>query len=285
MCGRYASFRAAQAMADAFDVDDMTDAARAIAASWNVAPTDPVRIVVAHPGSRRSLQAARWGLVPPWATSPAIGSRMINARSETLADKPAFRIPAAKQRCLVLADGYYEWHRYTPAPDSPDSTGSTGSTSAAGSTDRRSGELRQPYYIHPAGEAPLAFAGLYSWWPDPELPAGDPQRWLLSTTIVTGEARGALATLHAREPVVLGAAAARAWLDPELTDARAALELTCEPGPRLTWHPVTRAVGAVRNNHPGLLEAVTSPPELAGLPLREDDVARPGRDAPPRAGA
>lgn len=269
MCGRYASFRQAQALADAFDVDEMTEAARAIMASWNVAPTDQVRIVVEHSDDHRSLQAARWGLVPPWAASPEVGARMINARSETLADKPAFREPAAKRRCLVLADGYYEWHRYTPSQAGPG----------------RAGGRRQPYYIHRPDEAPIAFAGLYSWWPDPTVAAGEPDRWLLSTTIVTGAARGTLERLHHREPIVLDGDTAAAWLDPGLTDARAATALLSEAAPPLTWHPVTTAVGPVANNHPGLIAPVENPPELTDLLPWEDDAARPGQDASPRADA
>ncbi len=264
MCGRYASFREAQALADAFDVEELTDAARAVAASWNVAPTDRVRIVVEHAEHHRSLQAARWGLVPPWAASPAIGARMINARAETLAEKPAFRSPAAKRRCLVPADGYYEWHRYSPG---------------SGAKERR-----QPYYIHRPGGEPLVFAGLYSWWPDPERAPDDRNRWLLSTTIVTGAARGELAAIHHREPIVLGPGAARDWLDPGLDDAREATEVLRRSAPPLTWHPVTTAVGAVVNNHPGLIAPVASPPEAPGLLPRGDGAAHPGPDAAPSAG-
>lgn len=287
MCGRYASFREAQALADAFDVEEITDAARELPASYNVAPTEQVRIVVdrvpkaqrphtsnarshgadtsgggpsgadtsdggspvtgssgdtpARPTApaataRRELHLARWGLVPPWAKDLSIGARMFNAREDSLATKRSFAPSLRARRCLVVADGYYEWLKEeVPGQAKPD---------------------RTPFYIHRTDSAPLAFAGLYSWWPDPERPKGDPQRWVLSTTIVTTRASGGLEKIHHREPVVLGDDATGAWLDPSITASDEALAVLTEPGPAMSWHEVSSRVGSVRNNDASLIDPV-----------------------------
>jgi len=248
MCGRYASFKESQDLADAFDVEDMTEAARKVLASWNVAPTDGARIVVdrapqldgdaAEEASavRREMHLARWGLVPAWAKDVSVGARMFNARSETLAEKPAFKKAAATKRCLVLADGYYEWQKVT-LPD-------------------EAKPIKVPHYIHPTDGAPISFAGLYSWWRDPSKADDDPDRWLLSTTIVTAPARDGLEVIHDREPAMLTRDVAESWLDPTVTDLEAVLAMLAEPAPELSWYEVGRAVGSVRNNGPELIQPV-----------------------------
>ncbi|HLR58197.1 MAG TPA: SOS response-associated peptidase, partial [Beutenbergiaceae bacterium] len=195
MCGRYASFRKAQQIADEFDVVTLSQAALDLEPSWNIPPTAPVRIIVERPGPAeersaggqgrgdvqgpvRAMHSARWGLVPPWADSFSMGARMFNARSETAATKPSFRKPFSTSRCLVVADGYYEWH-----------TSETGE--------------KTPYYIFPTHGESIAFAGLFSWWPDPEEPENSPDRWVLTTTILTAAARDGLEEIHEREPVML----------------------------------------------------------------------------------
>jgi len=250
MCGRYASFKESQDLADAFDVEDMTQAAREVLASWNVAPTDGVRIVVDRapkadgdvadseepPEIRREMHLARWGLVPPWAKDISVGSRMFNARSESIAEKPAFKKPAATKRCLVLADGYYEWQKVdVPGQSKP---------------------AKVPFYIHPTDGAPIAFAGLYSWWRDPPRDDDDPDRWLLSPTIVTAAARDGLETLHDREPAMLTREVAEAWLDPGTTDLDTVLAMLAEPAPELSWYEVGPAVGNVRNKGAELMQPV-----------------------------
>ena len=251
MCGRYASFRQAQQIADEFDVVTLSQAAFDVEPSWNIPPTTDVRIIIDRParalerfGGRqhteagddqviRALHAARWGLVPPWAESLAMGTRMINARSETVATKASFRKPFATSRCLVVADGYYEWH-----------------TDEAGK--------KTPHYIYPTGGQSLAFAGLFSWWRDPQ--AGDsPEAWVLTTTILTAAARDGLEELHDREPVMLAPEVYTPWLDPHLTDPDAAMEIIAAPGPELSWHPVAPEVGSVRNNSPRLITPATQP--------------------------
>lgn len=239
MCGRFASFREAQELADAFAITHVADDARELPPSWNVAPTDPVRVVVEreHEGTaRRTLQVARWGLVPGWAEDPSIGTRMINARAETLADKPAFRRALAARRCLVPAEGYFEWQR-RPGADGGRPT-------------------KQPYWIHPADDRPIAFAGLYEFWRDPDRAEDDPLRWLVTTTVITTTADSAdplLGPIHDRRPVVLDPATWDAWLDPDARDGTTAAALLREPGTPLVPTAVSTAVGNVTNNGPELI--------------------------------
>jgi len=240
MCGRYASFREDQQLADEFAIADLADDVRLLPASWNVAPTDRVRLVVERPerlpgGSHgavvRQLRTARWGLVPSWATDPSVGSRMINARVETLATKPAFARPLARRRAIVPADGYYEWQ--APAPGSAART-------------------KQPYYLHPEGGASLALAGLYEFWKDPARADDDPERWLVSTTILTTAATGDLAQIHDRRPVMLRPDAWDAWLDPAV-GAEQALALAQRDPPPIVATAVSSLVGSVANNGPTLV--------------------------------
>ena len=239
MCGRYASFREAQDLADAFAAPDIADDARLLPPSWNVAPTDPVRIVVERESDddvQRSLRVARWGLVPGWAKDPSVGSRMINARVETLATKPAFRKALLTRRCIVPAEGYYEWQK----------------------VERGGKPGKQPFWIHAADGSPLAFAGLYEFWRDPDRADDDPLRWLVTMTIVTGGAATddpALGPIHDRRPVVLDPAGWDTWLDPLTRDADSVLPLLDARPPRLVPTPVSPAVGSVRNNGPELIEA------------------------------
>lgn len=265
MCGRYASFREAQDLADAFAVsaDAVAPDARLLPPSWNLAPTDPVRIVVEREprpsdgadggpvdaddtprGTARSLRLARWGLVPSWAKDPSAGARMINARVETLVDKPAFRRALVARRCLVPAEGYYEWAK--PQPDAPPRT------------------PKQPFWIHPADGGVLAFAGLYEFWRDRSRADDDPLRWLVTMTIVTGGARTddpELAAIHDRRPVVLDPSRWDAWLDPHGQDPAAAVELLLRPPPPLLATPVSPAVSAVGNDGPELIRPVEQVPE------------------------
>lgn len=242
MCGRYASFREDQALADEFAVAVVADDVRLLPPSWNVAPTDGVRMVVERADREtgeitRQLRVARWGLVPSWAKDPSVGNRMINARVESVADKPAFARPFAQRRALIPADGYYEWRK--PSPDA-----------AAG--------RKQPYYIHPSDGSLVALAGLYEFWRDPSKADDDPDRWLVSTTILTRPASEPLAFIHDRQPVMLPHAAWDAWLDPAV-DAAGARDLLAADPPALEPTPVRPLVNAVRNNGPDLLVPDPSP--------------------------
>lgn len=251
VCGRYASFREAQDLADHFSIDpeDVAEDARDLPPSWNLAPTDPVRIVVeraprtagedSEDDVRRSLRLARWGLVPSWAKDPRIGSRMINARVETLADKPAFRRATASRRCLVPAEGWFEWQ----APPA----------------DAGAKAPKQPFWIHHPGGDPLAFAGLYEFWRDPAAADDDPHRWLVTCTIVTGGVPTddpALAAIHDRRPVVLTADRWDAWLDPARDDPRDAVALLHSPSPPVVATPVSTEVNRVGTNGAHLVEPV-----------------------------
>ncbi|MBA2438617.1 MAG: SOS response-associated peptidase [Acidimicrobiia bacterium] len=190
MCGRYTSVTPAAALARYFDVDEVV--AGDLGARYNVAPTQEVYAVASRKSSTR-LGSLRWGLIPSWADDPRIGARMINARAESLAERPAFRTPFSRRRCLIPADGYYEW---TSDPDSP---------------------TRRPWYIRHRDGLPLAFAGLWeSWWPKGA--DGDRNAKVVSATIVTTRANEALAGLHDRMPVVLPREAWDIWLDPANDD-------------------------------------------------------------------
>ena len=140
-----------------------------------------------EPPTRR-LETARWGLIPAWAKDTKIGARAFNARSEELESKPMFRKALEKRRAVVPASGYYEWKKVDGA--------------------------KIPHYIHPADGSPLFMAGLYEWWKDPAKPEDDPDKWLLSFTILTRDSIGRLGSIHDRMPLFIDADHADAWLDP-----------------------------------------------------------------------
>src|SRR4051794_21108313 len=246
MCGRYASFREDQALADEFAIATITDDVRLLGPSWNVAPTDGVRMVVERADKEsgeitRQLRVGRWGLVPSWAKDISVGSRMINARVESLADKPAFARPSAVRRALLPADGYFEWKK-------PEPHGSP-------ATSKR----KQPYYLHPADGDVVALAGLYEFWKDPSKSDDDPDRWVVSATVITRPASAELAHIHDRQPLMLRPEAWSAWLDPAVgaDEARALLEA---PAPTIVATPVSTAVNTVANNGPSLVEEVEPEP-------------------------
>ena len=201
------------------------------APDYNVAPTKPVPAVVTMNGSRLVVEMG-WGLVPSWAKDPTIGSRMINARVETAAEKPTFRRALSRRRCLLPADGYYEWLK--PAAGS----GRTG---------------KQPYYIHRTDGGLLAFAGLYEHW------LGSDGSELLTAAILTGAATPDLARIHDRMPLTVAEAGRDAWLDPELQESEEVMALL-EREPVWTARPVSTAVNSVRNNGGALIEAYEPPP-------------------------
>lgn len=240
MCGRYAAAKDTALLAEEFEA--VAPAGDDLPPDYNVAPTKRVHVVVDREveGARqRRLEIARWGLVPSWAKDPSIGSRMINARAETVAEKPAFRRAFAKRRCLVPADGYYEW--YTPTePDAPKGKGGK--------------PLKQPFFIHPADGSSLAMAGLYEWWREPSAPGGDESAWRLTCTIITTDATDDVGRIHDRMPMTIDPAQWSLWLDPDLGSSQAqALLIPASAGP-LEAYPVSTAVNSVRNNGPALIE-------------------------------
>jgi putative SOS response-associated peptidase YedK len=190
-------------------------------------------------GAARELRVVRWGLVPSWAKDPSIGSRMINARAETVSVKPAFRRAFARRRCLLPADGYYEWYR--PGDDAK--------------------AAKQPYYIYREDGGPLAFAGLYELWRDPSFPDDHPDAWLWTSTIITTNAPDELGRIHDRMPMVIGPERWADWLDPGSSDAADLLPLLAPASTaRLIWRSVSTAVNSVRNNGPALIEPAEPEP-------------------------
>ena len=250
MCGRYASARKRVELLEEFTVQ-RDKVAEPLQPDYNVAPTKPVYAVVdraeraddeAGPGDAaasagpvaRELRVMRWGLVPFWAKDVRIGSRMINARAETVAEKPAFRRAFAKRRCLLPADGYYEWQQ-------------------------QPGAAKQPIYITRSDGRPLAFAGLYELWRDPAVARDDEDAWLWTATIITTSAPDDLGMIHDRMPMIIDPGSWADWLDPASNDAadlRALLVPAAASG--LATYPVSTAVNSVRNNGPQLIEPVSA---------------------------
>jgi putative SOS response-associated peptidase YedK len=251
MCGRYAASRSPDDLVEEFEA--VVRPEQALEPDYNVAPTKPVYAVMdrrprGEPDAppRRELAVMTWGLVPSWAKDPSIGSRMINARMETVGEKPAFRRAFAKRRCLLPADGYYEW--YTPA---------------GGPKGRNGKPLKQPFFIHPADGGVLAMAGLYEFWRDPSRGDDDPAAWLVTTTVLTTTAEDSLGVIHDRMPLFVERERWHDWLDPGLdgsTSDLTALLVPAAPG-RLDAYPVSTEVNAVRNNGPELLEPLAAEPE------------------------
>jgi putative SOS response-associated peptidase YedK len=220
MCGRFVQSRQAGDYGAYFSVDVVnTDVALR---SWNVAPTKQVYAVAEHAGQRQ-LGTFEWGLVPPWAKDRRIGARLINARVETLAEKPSFRDSFRSRRCIIPADGFYEWET------------------------RPAGKL--PHYIHAPDDHPLALAGLWSSWKDPE--TGERLR---TCTIITGTPSDVVSPIHDRMPVILPPDAWDAWLDPDLQDVEQLRDIVERlPVPDLAEHPVSKLVNRPANDAPGLI--------------------------------
>ncbi|MEU1621450.1 SOS response-associated peptidase [Streptomyces sp. NPDC005722] len=243
MCGRYVSTRRPEDLVQQFRVTEWNPEAL-VAPSWNVAPTDSVWSVLEgvdrETGAlERRLLPLRWGLVPSWAKDPAVGSRMINARMETVHEKPAYRRAFSRRRCLLPADGFYEW---VPVP----------------ATEERKA-FKQPYFIGPEQQGQgMAFAGLYEWWRNKEVAGDDdPGAWLATCTIITTEATDAAGRVHPRMPLTIAAADYDAWLDPEHQDPEELRALLTAPADgHLAVRAVGTAVNSVRNNGPHLLDAV-----------------------------
>jgi putative SOS response-associated peptidase YedK len=259
MCGRYAASAHPDDLVEEFEVD-ADDTGGRVEPKYNTAPTDVAPVVLSRPPRGepdappvRQLRMLRWGLVPSWSKDASGGARMINARAESLFDKPAFRRTALARRCLVPADGWYEWQASPTA------------------LDGKGKPRKQPFFVHrtdlPAGpdHQSLAFAGLYEFWKDKTLAEDDPNAWLATYTIVTTAAEPGLDRLHPRMPVVLDQDRWARWLDPAVTDQGAVLELLESPGPgRFAAYPVTTLVNTVRNDGPELLTPATAE-DLVGV--------------------
>lgn len=240
MCGRFVSTAGPDRIAAYFDTVLPTEAvAESLGANYNVAPTQDVYAVVANGDAGARVDAFHWGLIPGWAKDRKIASRMINARAETLAEKPAFRGLLAKQRCIIPMDGFYEWQ-----PGSPD-----------GPFNSKGQPLKQPMFIHRGDGELLAVAGLWTAWKDPDDPEG---RFLHSATIITTAANAAMRSVHDRMPALLTAEHWETWLDKSNQDL-AQLTGLLDGGPPelLTMQAVSTDVNNVRNNRPDLIEPVS----------------------------
>ena len=250
MCGRYVVTTPPQQLALDFEAVLSIEEQPVDYPDYNVAPTKPVPAVLVR-GEQRVLSTLRWGLIPFWAKDPSIGSKMINARIESAAEKSAFKQSFARRRCLLPADGYYEWLALPPAPQAPPAEGKSGKPKAAK-------PRKQPYYITPVDSGPLAFAGLYERWRDAE------GRELWSTTILTAAAAESMSWLHDRMPLTVPHQGWEAWLDPAMADPHAAHALL-DFAPRWTAEPVSDQVNSVRNNGPELIETVSIEPAQSGM--------------------
>ncbi|HET6857946.1 MAG TPA: SOS response-associated peptidase [Streptomyces sp.] len=265
MCGRFAASRGPEDLVGLFEVEKW-EPAEALAADWNVAPTKEVQVVLERPVKGaddqrpvRQLRKLKWGLVPSWAKSPEGGARMINARAETVHEKPSFRRPFAARRCIVPADGYYEWVTGTQERE----------LEVEGKKKRA---RKQPYFVTPADGSVMAMAGLYEFWRDRTLPDDHPQAWWATCSVITTEAEtsplavapaegpGSLADIHPRMPLMLLPDRWDAWLDPARTDAEEVRALLAPPPAGLMRaYPVGTAVSNVRNNGPELLDELSGP--------------------------
>ncbi|MGH3274735.1 MAG: SOS response-associated peptidase [Streptosporangiaceae bacterium] len=242
MCGRYASARKRVELLEEFSVQ-RDRVSEDLPPDYNVAPTKSVYAVLDREagGVARELRVVRWGLVPSWAKDVSIGSRLINARAETVSEKPSFRHAFARRRCLLPADGYYEWQVLE----------------GAGPAGRK---LKQPYFIHRADGRPLAFAGLYELWRDARVPDGEAGAWLWTATVITTTAPDDLGQIHDRMPMVIAPESWADWLNPgkrDVTELRALL--TPAAGRGLVSYPVSTEVNSVRNNGPELVDPVPAP--------------------------
>jgi putative SOS response-associated peptidase YedK len=247
MCGRFVSSSTPEKIAEyfgaAFDGETLGE-------NYNVAPTNDIYAVVAGPDGQPRLEVFHWGLVPVWAKERQLGQKMINARAETLATKPAFKGVFKKQRCIVPMDGFYEW-----SPGRP-----------GGPLTKAGKPAKQPSYIHRLDGEPLAVAGLWSAWRDKAAPDAE---WLHSAAVVTTGANATMAPIHDRMPVILPESAWATWLDPANDDVDA-LSALLRPAPDtlLTTHPVSTAVNNVRLKGPELIAPLD--PELPATDLRLD---------------
>ena len=231
MCGRYATTRSEADLSLLFDATSVTEA---LGPSWNVAPTDPVPLVrMSQRHGGRVVDSARWGLVPPWADDPRAGARMINARSETVATSRAFASSFRRRRCLIPADGWFEWVR--------------------------DGRRKQAYYMTPRDSSVLAFAGIWTMW----------RAETLTCSVITTAALGGLSAVHDRMPLILPRERWSDWLTGDGEAAHLLQPLSPAELEAIEVRPVGPGVGNVRNNGPELISpAAVEPPAIeAGATL------------------
>jgi len=271
MCGRYAASARPDELVEAFDVDEdhTGEPARSILKNpqsppagepdWNMAPSKQAPVVLtraprptegepdADAAPTRQLRLLTWGLVPSWAKDVKMGLRMTNARAESVLGKGAFAKAALSRRCIVPADGWYEWQASPTA------------------VDAKGKPRKQPFFIHRADGQKVGFAGLYEFWRDRERADGDPDAWLTTFTIITTDADPGMDRIHDRQPLVLEPDQWERWLDPAEKDpdyVQGVLDFA-SPG-RFEAYPIGRGVGATANNGPHLLDRAPAE-ELVGV--------------------
>jgi putative SOS response-associated peptidase YedK len=230
MCGRFVSARKRLELLEEFAATrDAVAADRE--ADYNVAPTKRIYTVLTHK-DERELRLVRWGLVPGWAKDTKVGARMINARAETVAVKPSFRAAFARRRCLIPADGYYEW--------------------------MTEGKVKQPYYIYRTDGGILAFAGIYELWRNSQVPDDHEDALYWSASIITTQATDEIGQIHDRTPMVIAPGDWTDWLDPANNEKELLLSVmrpaTSSGSQSLTSYQVSTTVNSVRNNGPSLIE-------------------------------
>ena len=248
MCGRFVVARELNEVVQLFEIDEVVGQQPAI--SYNIAPTQQVSMFVdlVEPLPSRQIHSARWGLVPHWATSIQ-GAPLINARIESVLEKPSFRDAVLKKRCAIPASGYFEWQT------------TNGS--------------KIPYFIHAPDSGMIAFAGIYSWWRNPELDRSDPNRWLLTVSLLTKHTAAPLAFIHDRNPVLLSSSSLENWLDDDFEIDGDSLDWFAEESDlvveNLPFYTGSNAVGSVRNNTASLIAPVQPDPEISGeTPLQTE---------------
>ena len=210
MCGRFTLITEPEELKEVFNIADVSNCQ--LEARYNIPPTTKVATVLKIAESQqRECQLLRWGLIPSWSKDSRMGAKLINARAETLTEKPSFRSAFKRRRCLVLADGFYEW--------------------------KRLGTKKQPYYFHLQNKQPFAFAGLWEQWQSPE------NEKIISCTIVTTDANELLQPIHNRMPVILHQKDYEKWLDPQLQNTELLQELLQPyPAEEMTAHAVSTRV-------------------------------------------
>lgn len=234
MCGRFVSSTAPDRIAKYFGAESTVET---LGENYNVAPTNDIYGVVDQGGQKLELQVFHWGLIPVWAKERKIGQRMINARSETLAEKAAFKADFRKHRCIIPMDGFYEW-----------------ANGVEGGPVTKAGKLaKRPHFIHRVDDEPLAVAGLWSMWRDKT--EGRDAPWLHSATVITTAANSTMETIHDRMPVILPKAMWSMWLDPTNQNIDILQQLLVPaPDNLLTMREVATDVNNVRNKGPHLLD-------------------------------
>ncbi|WP_070121077.1 SOS response-associated peptidase [Bacillus marinisedimentorum] len=222
MCGRFTLSASAEMLSDRFEVPNMKELS--IEPAYNIAPSQPILSII-HDGAKRRAGFLKWGLVPSWSKDPKIGNKMINARVETASEKPAFRNAFKRRRCLIIADGFYEW--------------------------QKTGDKKIPMRIQLESGAPFAFAGLWEKWEREEGEA------LYTCTILTRAANEFMEPIHSRMPVILSGQAEHEWLDPNIQDPRY-LEhlLDIYPEENLEAYEVSDLVNSPQNDTPQCIRPI-----------------------------